>query len=62
MMTDEEFKHLTTILFRFGLDDGDNGYKYWTDVITDLKEMRMAYLAHTASVVPGKNERGCQKE
>ena len=52
MMTDEQFSNLTKTLFQLGLDDGDLGYKYWTSVINDLKEMRTAYLAQMASANP----------
>ena len=52
MMTDEEFSNLTKILFKKGLEDGDIGYAYWTNVITDLKEMRTVYLAQKASANP----------
>ena len=49
MMTDEEFSNLTRTLFQLGLDDGDLGYKYWTSVINNLKEMRTVYLAQIVS-------------
>ena len=43
-MTDAEFKELTEFLFRLGLNDGDLGYKYWINIIENLKEMRQVYL------------------
>ena len=48
MMTDAEFKELTETLLKLGLNDGDLGYKYWTKIIEDLKEMRQGYLNHKA--------------
>lgn len=51
-MTDEEFSNLTKTLFKFGLDDGDLGYMFWTSVINDLKEMRTVYLEQMASANP----------
>ena len=46
MMSDEEFSELTKTLRQLGLEDGDLGYRYWANVIEDLKIMRKAYLAH----------------
>ena len=45
-MTDAEFKKLTSTLFNLGLADGDLGYRYWSKVIDDLKEMRAVAMAH----------------
>lgn len=51
-MTEEEFSELMKNLFQKGLDDGDIGYSYWTNVIKDLQEMRAVYLAHSPVPTP----------
>ena len=40
MMTDKEFEEMLEKLWDIGLNDGDLGFKYWSKVVFELKEMR----------------------
>ena len=39
-MTDKEFEEMLEKLWDLGLNDGDLGFKYWSKVVFELKEMK----------------------
>lgn len=39
-MNDKEFQEMIDKLWDIGLNDGDLGYKYWSKIVFELKEMR----------------------
>lgn len=45
MMSEQEFSNLLDNLFQIALEDGDLGYRYWHNVIDELKDMRKALSA-----------------
>ena len=57
MMTDEEFHKLLETLFQLGMEDGDLGYKYWSGVIQELKEMRKVYISHVNNLENNEKSR-----
>lgn len=39
-MPEDGFQRLVSSLMQNGLNDGDNGYRYWSGVVTNLKNLR----------------------
>lgn len=50
MMSDSRFSDLVSDLNKNGLEDGDIGYRYWTDIADDLKDMRMNFALHKEAI------------
>lgn len=44
-MSEQEFSDFLNVLFQFALEGGDLGYRYWDNVIQELKKMRKVLSA-----------------
>jgi hypothetical protein len=50
IMSDSHFSDLVSNLNKNGVEDGDIGYRYWTDIADDLKDMRMNFALHKEAI------------
>lgn len=51
VMSDSHFSDLVSNLNKNGLEDGDIGYRYWSDIVDDLKDMRMNFALHKEAIL-----------